>query len=160
MTKIFIRPAGPEDASLILDFIQALADYEKLSDEVIADEAQIIKSLFGDKPQAEALIAFLDGEPVGFALFFHNFSTFLGKHGLYLEDLFVNKGARGAGVGKALLKHLANIALDRGCGRMEWWVLDWNTPSIDFYKKLGAEPMEDWTVFRLRGDALKTFVQN
>lgn len=155
MSQIDIRPATVEDCALIRHFILELAIYEKLEDEVKASEDDIRTSLFGDRPQAEVIIAERAGEPIGFALFFHNYSTFLGRHGLYLEDLFVIPEARGSGAGKALLKYLANTALERGCGRFEWWVLDWNKPSIDFYKSLGAEPMDDWTVFRLTGDALE-----
>lgn len=155
MPKIDIRSATVDDCSLILYFIRQLAIYEKLEDEAIATDEDIRTSLFGDNPQAEVIIAERAGEPIGFALFFHNYSTFLGRRGLYLEDLFVVPEARGSGAGKALLKHLAKTALERGCGRFEWWVLDWNKPSIDFYKSLGAEPMDDWTVFRMSGDALE-----
>jgi GNAT superfamily N-acetyltransferase len=149
-----IRRATREDVPLVLRFIRALAEYEKLADQVVADEATLAEQLFGARPAAEVLFAELGGEPAGFALFFHNFSTFLGRHGLYLEDLFVVPEARGAGVGRALLAELARIALERGCGRLEWAVLDWNEPAIGFYRRLGAEPMNDWTVFRLSGDAL------
>lgn len=155
MTNISIKPATVEDSDLILKFIKDLADYEKLGDEVVADIAQVKSSLFGEKPQAECVIGYIDGEPQGFALFFHNYSTFLCKHGLYLEDLFVTPKARGFGLGKALLSYLARLAQERGCERLEWWVLDWNKPSIDFYKNLGAEPMEDWTVYRVTGKALE-----
>ena len=149
--------AGPGDVPLIVDFIRKLAEYEKLSHEVVADESLIRQALFGERPAAEVVLAFLDGAPVGFALFFMNFSTFLGRPGIYLEDLFVEPEARRRGVGKALLKHLASLAVARGCARLEWAVLDWNTPSIDFYKSLGARPMHDWTVFRLTGPALDEF---
>ncbi len=155
MPKINIRSTTIEDCALIRQFIYQLAVYEKLEGEAVATDEDIATSLFGDKPQAEVVIAERAGEPIGFALFFHNYSTFLGRRGLYLEDLFVIPEARGSGAGKALLKHLAQLALERGCGRFEWWVRDWNTPAIDFYKSLGAEPMEDWTVFRLTGEALE-----
>jgi len=152
--SIEIRRAAPGDESLILSFIRDLADYEKLAHEVVATEAHLTRTLFCDAPKAFALIASADGEPIGFALYFFNFSTFLGKHGLYLEDLFVRKSARGMGAGKALLAALAQIALENDCGRMEWSVLDWNAPSIAFYKSLGAKPMDEWTVYRLTGAAL------
>ena len=154
MAEIDIRSATIEDCALIRHFILQLAIYEKLEDEVQATDEDITSSLFGEKPQAEVIIAERAGEPIGFALFFHNYSTFLCRRGLYLEDLFVVPEARGSGAGKALLKYLAKTALERGCGRFEWWVLDCNVPAIEFYKSLGAEPMEDWTVFRLTGDAL------
>jgi len=150
-----IRPGTPDDASLILSFIKELADYEKMSDEVVADEDLINEHLFGKRKSAEVVIGYYKNEPVGFALFFHNFSTFLGRPGLYLEDLFVRKEMRGKGFGKALLKHLAHLAVKRNCGRMEWAVLNWNEPSIQFYKSLGAKPMDDWTVYRVTGKALK-----
>jgi len=154
MSDITIREATIEDTVLIGNFIRALAAYEKLEHEAVATDDDIRDKLFGEKPQAEVIIAEDAGTAVGFALYFHNFSTFLGKQGLYLEDLYVNEVARGKGAGKKMLAHLADVAVSRGCGRMEWWVLDWNTPSIDFYRSLGADAMEDWTVFRLRGDAL------
>jgi len=149
-----IRPAQPDDLGLILSLIKELADYERLSQEVRASEDDLARWLFGDKPVAEALIAEDAGSPVGFALFFHNFSTFLGLPGLYLEDLYVRPESRGKGIGKRLLKELARIANDRGCGRLEWAVLDWNEPAIRFYESLGAKPMSDWTVFRLTGESL------
>jgi GNAT superfamily N-acetyltransferase len=152
---IVIRPAVREDAGRILALIRELADYEKLAHEVVADEAGLAAHLFGERPRAEALIAEVDGQPAGFALFFHNFSTFLGKPGLYLEDLFVRPEYRGLGLGKRLMVRLAKIALERDCGRFEWWVLDWNTPAIDFYRRLGAVGMDEWTVQRVTGDALK-----
>ena len=148
-----IRFAQAADIGLILDFIKALAEYEKMADQVVASEALLREGLF-EKQQAEVLIGELDGKPVGFALFFHNFSTFLGRAGIYLEDLYVLPEYRGRGFGKGLLKKLAQLALERGCGRLEWWVLDWNQPSIDFYRSLGAQPMDDWTVFRVAGDTL------
>ena len=155
MPRIEIRAATRDDVPLIFALIGELAEYEKLSHEVVATEQQIRATLFGDRAVAEVLIASLDGTPVGFALFFPNYSTFLGRAGLYLEDLFVRPEARGFGVGRELLEHLARLAVDRGWGRLEWRVLDWNEPSIAFYRKLGAEPLEDWTVFRVTGQALK-----
>ncbi|WP_375207755.1 GNAT family N-acetyltransferase [Hyphococcus sp.] len=153
--NITIRRALAGDEGLILSFIRELAAYEKLSHEVVATEEHLGRTLFCDAPKAFALIAEEGGEPVGFALYFFNYSTFLGKHGLYLEDLFVRESARGRGAGKALLAALARIALDHDCGRMEWSVLDWNAPSIAFYKSLGAEPMDEWTVYRLTGASLE-----
>lgn len=154
-SRIQIRPATATDVPLILAFIKELADYEKLSHEVVATEDQIRATLFGARPMSEVVIASLDGTPVGFALFFPNYSTFLGRAGLYLEDLFVRPAARGFGVGRELLEHLARLTVERGWGRLEWRVLDWNEPSISFYKKLGAEPLEDWTVYRVTGAALQ-----
>ena len=150
-----IRAAVPADVPLILSLIRELAEYERLAHEVTASEADLHTALFGPKPAAECRIAELDGKPVGFALFFHNFSTFLGKPGLYLEDLFVRPEARGKGVGRQLLAHLAKLSLQRGCGRFEWAVLDWNAPAIKFYKSLGAEMMETWKINRLTGGALQ-----
>ena len=150
---VTFRQAGPEDAGLILHFIRELADYEQMLDQVVAKEELLREWLF-EKKKAEVIFALEHGREVGFALYFHNFSTFLGRAGLYLEDLFVLPEARGKGYGKALLKQLAAIARERGCGRLEWWCLDWNQPSIDFYKAMGAVPMEDWTVYRVTGDAL------
>lgn len=150
-----IRTATAQDTAQILRFIRGLAEYEKMQDDVVATEALLREWLF-EKRSAEVLLAEENGVPVGFALFFHNFSTFLGRAGLYLEDLFVLPEHRGKGYGKALLKRLAAIAVARGYGRMEWWCLDWNTPSIDFYRALGAEPMNEWTTYRLTGDALKS----
>lgn len=147
------RYARREDTPLILQFIKELADYEKMLDEVVADEATLEEWLF-DKQKAEVIFVMADGTEAGFALFFHNFSTFLGRAGLYLEDLYVKPEYRGKGYGKAILKKLAQIAVERGCGRLEWWCLDWNRPSIDFYLSLGAEPMSDWTVYRIAGDTL------
>lgn len=151
-----IRFAVREDCELILDFIKRLADYEHLLDEVVASK-EVLELWIFDKKKAEVIIAEEDGEPVGFALFFHNFSTFLGRAGVYLEDLFVIPEKRGRGYGKALLQKLAQIAVDRGCGRLEWWCLDWNEPSIDFYKKLGAISMDEWTVYRIAGKRLVEF---
>lgn len=149
-----IRFAGEEDVALILSFINALAEYEKLAHEVEADESTLRRTLFGNRPAAEVLIAELDGAPAGFALFFHNYSTFLAKPGLYLEDLFVKPELRGHGIGRKLLARLAAIAVERGCGRFEWWVLNWNELAIEFYKKLGAKAMDEWTVFRMTGAVL------
>ena len=151
-TPVF-RFAEEEDTPLILQFIRELADYEGMLGEVMADEATLKEWIFR-KQKAEVLFVLADGREVGFALFFHNFSTFLGRAGLYLEDLYVNPEYRGRGYGKAILKKLAAIAVERGCGRLEWWCLDWNRPSIDFYLSLGAQPMEDWTVYRITGDTL------
>ncbi|WP_374596309.1 N-acetyltransferase family protein [Sphingosinicella sp.] len=153
---VSIRVAGPADLPLIARFIRDLAEYEKLAHEVRFDEAKLGERLFGSRPYAEVLIAEDDGTPVGFALFFHNFSTFEGRPGVYLEDLFVVPEARGKGVGKMLLSRLAALAIERDCARLEWSVLDWNTPAIDFYRSLGARPMDEWTVNRVDGDALKT----
>ena len=150
-----IDPAVEADVPVILDLIRDLAEYEKLSDQVTATEADIARSLFGDPPRAEAVIARLDGDAIGFALFFHNYSTFLGRPGLYLEDLYVRPAFRGRGFGRRLLVHLARIAVDRGCGRFEWSVLDWNEPAIAAYRRAGATPLDDWTVYRLTGDALE-----
>lgn len=147
------RFAERKDTAKILRFIKALAEYEKMSDDVVATEELLEEWIF-DKQKAEVIFALEDGKEVGFALFFHNFSTFLGRAGIYLEDLFVIPEHRGKGYGKALLKKLAQIAVERGCGRLEWWCLDWNKPSIDFYLSLGAEPMSDWTVYRITGDTL------
>ena len=149
-----IRPATPADLPLIAQFIRDLADYEKLAHEVRFDEAVLGDRLFGARPYAEVLIGEIDGSPQGFALFFHNFSTFEGKPGIYLEDLFVRPDARKSGLGKALLVHLAKLCRERDCARLEWWVLDWNTPSIGFYQRLGAKLMDEWTVMRVDGDAL------
>jgi GNAT superfamily N-acetyltransferase len=149
-----IRPAIAADLPLIAQFIRDLAAYEKLAHEVRFDEAALGERLFGKRSFAEVLIGEIDGAPQGFALFFHNFSTFEGKPGLYLEDLFVRPDARGSGLGKALLKRLAALAVQRDCARLEWSVLDWNEPSIAFYKKLGAKTMDEWTVFRVDGSEL------
>ena len=150
-----IRPASEADVPLILGFIRELAEYEKLLHEVKATEAELKHQLFGARPHAECVIAELGGKPAGFALFFHNFSTFLAKPGLYLEDLYVRPELRGKGVGKKLLAHLASLALRRGCGRFEWAVLDWNKPAIDFYQGIGAQMMERWKINRLTGKALE-----
>ena len=152
--ELSFRFAERKDCTAILGFIQELAEYEKLSREVCAT-AELLEEWIFDKKKAEVLFACVDGEDAGFALFFHNFSTFLGRAGIYLEDLYVKPQYRGKGVGKGLLQKLAGIALDRGCGRLEWSCLDWNLPSIDFYLAMGAEPMEGWTVYRAAGDRLK-----
>ena len=151
--KTEIRFATTQDIPIILDFIKKLAEYEKMSDDVVATEELLNEWIF-QKQKAEVIFALEDGKEVGFALFFHNFSTFLGKAGIYLEDLFVLSEYRGRGHGKALLSRLAEIACERGCGRLEWSCLDWNKPSIDFYLSLGASPMEDWTVYRVTGEKL------
>ncbi len=149
-----IRQARPEDCATILRFIKALAEYENLQHEVVATEASLMETLFGESPGAEVLIAEWSGRPAGFALFFHNYSTFLGRKGIYLEDLFVHPEFRGHGIGKALLSRLANIAVERQCGRLDWSVLDWNEPAIRFYQALDARAMSDWTQYRLTGPAL------
>lgn len=155
-----IRFATVDDVATIKNFIQALADYEKLSHEMVATDENLASSLFGDNPEAEVLLAEEQGKVVGFALFFHNYSTFLGQKGMYLEDLFVLPETRGKGYGKKLLAKLAEIALQRKCGRLEWSVLDWNTPAIDFYKSLGAEFMDGWTVNRLTGSTLSALAEH
>jgi GNAT superfamily N-acetyltransferase len=149
-----IEPARERDAPLILRLIKGLAEYEKLAHEVIATEDALRSALFGPRPDAEVVIAYAGEEAVGFALYFHTFSTFLARRGLYLEDLFVLPEWRGRGAGRALIAHLARIAVERNCGRLEWAVLDWNEPSIGFYKSLGARPMDEWIIFRLTGEAL------
>lgn len=149
-----IRPATPADLPLIAEFIRDLAEFEKLSHEVRFDEAKLGENLFGARPYAEVVIGEIDDAPQGFALFFHNFSTFEGRPGIYLEDLFVRPEARGSGLGKALLAHLAKLCVERDCARLEWSVLDWNEPSIGFYKSLDARLMDEWTVMRMDGDAL------
>ncbi|MCY1258691.1 Acetyltransferase (GNAT) family protein [compost metagenome] len=154
MSRISLRPARPDDVPLILALIAELAEYEHLSHQMAADAARMHEHLFGPRPYAEVLIGEVDGEAAGFALFFHNYSTFLSQPGIYLEDLFVRPAARGLGLGKALLTALAKLAVERGCGRLEWSVLDWNEPAIGFYRSLGAVPMDEWSVYRLAGDAL------
>ena len=152
--SVLVRAAVREDIDVVIGFIRALADYERLADEVCLDRDVLDAHLFGAKPMAEVLIAELDGAAVGFALFFHNFSTFEGRPGIYLEDLFVDPSARGSGAGKALLRALAGLAVERGCARLEWSVLDWNEPAIRFYESLGAKAMDGWTINRLDGAAL------
>lgn len=149
-----IEKADEKDLPLILSFIKELADYERLSHEVVATEESLRETLFGERPAAEAIIGYYKNAPVCFAVFFHNFSTFLGRRGLYLEDLYVKPEMRGRGIGRAMLAHLAQLARERGCGRLEWAVLDWNEPAIKFYKSLRAEAMNEWTTFRLTGEAL------
>ena len=158
MEKLQFRYAKEEDTALILQFIRELADYEKMLDEVVATE-EILKEWIFAKNKAEVIFVLENDVEVGFALFFHNFSTFLGRSGVYLEDLFVKPAYRGKGYGKGLLKKLAQIAVERGCGRLEWWCLDWNKPSIDFYRSMGAEPMDDWTVYRVAGDTLQKLAE-
>ncbi|QNH01128.1 GNAT family N-acetyltransferase [Pseudomonas sediminis] len=154
---LHIRPATPDDAELILRFITDLAIYEKAEHEVKTDAAGIRDSLFAEGSTAHGLICENDGQPIGYAVYFFNYSTWLGKHGLYLEDLYVSPEARGLGAGKALLRHLAQLAVARGCGRFEWSVLDWNTPAIDFYESFGARPQSEWIGYRLTGQALLDF---
>lgn len=153
------RYAERKDVALVLRFIKELASYEEMLDQVVADEKTLEEWIF-DKKKAEVIFALEEGKEVGFALFFHNFSTFLGRAGIYLEDLYVSPEYRGKGYGKGLLKQLARIAVERGCGRLEWWCLDWNKPSIDFYLSLGAEPMKDWTVYRIAGKTLQELVKS
>ena len=152
---ISIRPATPGDVPIILTFIRELATYEKLAHQVVATDDDMHAALFGERPVIEGVIATKDDEPVGYALFFPTFSTFLGKPGMYLEDLYVRPSARGLGIGRKLIEHLARITVERGWGRFEWSVLDWNEPSIAFYKKMGAMPMDEWTIFRVTGAALE-----
>lgn len=154
MSELRIDAATEGDVPLVLSLIKALAEYERLAHDVVATEAMVRESLFGPHAAAHAVIARMDGAPAGFALWFYNYSTFLGRPGLYLEDLFVLPEWRGRGIGRALLSHLARNAVARGCGRMEWSVLDWNQPAIRFYRSLGARPMDEWTVYRLTGEAL------
>lgn len=158
MPTLAIRPAEPDDAALILHFIRELAIYEKAEDEVVATEEDIRRSIF-DAGSARALICNVDGEPAGFAVYFFNYSTWQGRKGLYLEDLYVTPSYRKAGAGKALLQHLAQIAVAEGCGRFEWSVLDWNEPALQFYKSIGAWPMEEWVKHRLAGPALEKFAR-
>ena len=153
---IHIRSATKEDVPIVAELIRGLARYEKLENEVVMTEDLLAAGLFGERPYAEVVLAVDEHRPVGFALFFHNFSTFLGRPGIYLEDLFVVPEERGSGVGRALLEHLARLAVNRGCGRLEWAVLDWNRDAIAFYERLGARPNSDWTVYRLTGEALTT----
>ena len=152
------RYAERKDTALILRFIKELAEYEKMLDEVVAEEKTLEEWIF-DRQKAEVIFLLEGGKEIGFALFFHNFSTVLGRAGIYLEDLYVQPEYRGKGYGKAILKKLAAIAVERGCGRLEWWCLDWNKPSVDFYLSLGAEPMSDWTVYRIAGDTLKKLAE-
>ena len=156
---LHIRPATADDAGLILRFIRELAIYEKAESSVQTDEAGIRASLFGADAKAQALVCERDGVAVGYAVFFYNYSTWLGRNGIYLEDLYVSPEQRGCGAGKALLQHIARLAVAQGCGRFEWSVLDWNTPAIDFYKAAGAKPQDEWTVYRLEGEALWRFAE-
>lgn len=158
MSELSFRFAEKKDAALILQFVKELADYENMMNEVVATEELMEEWIF-EKGKAEVLFAMEDGKEVGFALFFHNFSTFLGRSGIYLEDLFVKPEYRGKGYGKAILKKLAQITCERGCGRLEWVCLDWNKPSIDFYLSLGAEPQDEWTIYRLTGERLKKMAE-
>jgi GNAT superfamily N-acetyltransferase len=159
LPELTLRFADESDVPLVLSFIKKLAEYEKLSHEVVADEATLRRSLFGERQVAEVIIGDYKDQPVAFALFFHNFSTFLGQPGLYLEDLFVDPAMRGRGIGQMMLSYLAQLAVKRGCGRLEWWVLDWNESAINFYKKLGAYPMDEWTVYRVTGSTLTQLAQ-
>lgn len=159
MCSLTFRYATEKDVSLILSFIKELAAYEKLLDEVVATEELLQEWIF-EKKKAEVIFAIHNGQEIGFALFFHNFSTFLGRSGIYLEDLYVKPEYRRQGFGKALITKLARIAVERGCGRLEWWCLDWNKSSIDFYLSLGAQPMDEWTVYRVSGDTLQTLANN
>jgi GNAT superfamily N-acetyltransferase len=158
--NIRIESAQERDVPLILELIRGLAEYERMSDQVVATEAGLREALFGAQPSAEVIVAYADDRPAGFALFFHNFSTFLGRRGLYLEDLFVKPEFRRLGIGRRLLTELARIAVERGCGRFEWSVLDWNAPAIEFYKRLGARPLDEWTIFRMTGDALTRLAES
>jgi GNAT superfamily N-acetyltransferase len=152
---VTIRPALEQETPLILQFVRELAQYERLEEQMVAGEAQMRAALFGPRPYAEVVFVCWEGEPVGFALFFHSFSTFLARPGIFLEDLFVRPAFRGQGLGGRLLRWLAKLAVERGCGRLEWAVLDWNAPAIGFYRSLGAVPMDEWTAFRLTGPALE-----
>ena len=154
-----IRSSTVDDCALILSFIQELADYEKLSHEVVATPETLAETLFGDKAYAEVMIGEYQGEPIGYSLFFHNFSTFTGRPGIYLEDIYVKPEMRGKGCGKLMLAYIAKLAVERNCTRVEWSVLDWNEPSIQFYRSIGAAPMDGWTVQRLDGDELSNFAQ-
>lgn len=154
-SKLMIRPATKSDVPIILAFIKMLADYERLSHEVLATEESLRETLFGRRRTAEVAIGYFKREAVGFVLFFHNYSTFLGRPGIYIEDLFIHESYRRRGFGQALLRYVARIAAERGCGRLEWSVLDWNQPAVEFYRKLGAIPMNEWTVFRITGSDLE-----
>lgn len=153
--SVAMRSATVEDTPVILSLIRELAEYEKLLDEVAADEKTLRESLFGKHPRAEVILAEVENDVAGFCLFFHNFSTFLGKPGIYIEDIFVRPAYRAQGIGKRFYGELSAIAKERGCGRIEWWVLNWNKPAIDFYQRLGAKPMDEWTVYRLTEEAFK-----
>jgi len=155
MSILAIRQATVADAQLVHEFVSELAEYERLSHMVVSSPESLAQALFGDHPGAEVLLAFVDTEPVGFAVYFHNFSTFLGVKGLWLEDIYVKPAQRRNGYGEKILRHVARIACERGCGRFEWAALDWNTPAWDFYRSLGAVPMDDWTTFRVTGESLR-----
>ncbi|MBE3994245.1 GNAT family N-acetyltransferase [Vibrio parahaemolyticus] len=157
--KISVRAAQKQDSATILRFVKELARYEHLELEVKASVEDVDRAIFGEDSTTHAVICYVNEEPIGFAVYFFNYSTWLGKNGLYLEDLYVSSECRNVGAGKALLKHLANIAVDRGCGRFEWAVLDWNQPAIDFYQSIGAEPQDEWKIYRLAGDALQRFAK-
>jgi GNAT superfamily N-acetyltransferase len=154
-----IRPAAAADAQLIFDFIVELAVYEKAKHEVVTSVGEITETLFGVNSKARALICSIDGKPAGYAVYFYNYSTWLGRNGIWLEDVYVTPAYRGKGAGKALLKHVAGIAVKENCGRFEWSVLNWNTPSIEFYESLGAKPLDEWTIYRLTGDALRKLAE-
>lgn len=156
----YLRFANENDVPLILEFIKRLAEYEKMSDKFVATEDQLRNNLFGDPSYAEVLLAYYNDEPVGFALYFHNFSTFMGRPGIHLEDLYVNPAARGRGIGTTLLGYVAQLAIERDCARLEWAVLDWNKSAIDFYRGLDARPVHDWTIFRLTGKSLEQVASN
>ena len=158
--KFTMRFATKDDVAQILSFIKELAEYEKLAHEVVATEETLAKTLFGERKVAEVIMGFYDAEPVGFMLFFHNYSTFLAKPGIYLEDLYVKPQMRGKGIGKTMLSYLAKVAKERDCGRLEWWVLNWNKPAIDFYKSLEAQAMDEWTVFRLTDKTLNNLADS
>lgn len=160
MTNTIYREANKEDTQLILQFIKELAEYEKLAHEVVATETDIQETLFGDSPKAFCMLAEVGGQPAGFALCFYNYSTFQGKPGIYIEDLYVREEYRGHGIGKGFFKILAQKAVNENCGRIQWWVLDWNEPSINFYKKMKAAPMDEWTVFRLSENEIKELAES
>jgi GNAT superfamily N-acetyltransferase len=160
VSGIALREATPADVPVILQLIRGLAEYERLAHECVATEAALTRTLFGERPAAEVVLAFTDERPAGFALFFHNYSTFLAKQGIYLEDLFVFPEFRGRGIGKKLLQRLAQLAVERDCGRLEWSVLDWNQDAIRFYESLGAKAMDEWTVYRVTGEALTTLARS
>ena len=159
-TDLVLRAATVADTPIILELVTALAEYERIADGLVATEERLRESLFGPSPEAEVVLAEVDGRSAGFAIFFHNYSTLLARKGIWLEDLFVRPEHRGRGIGRRLLEHLARLAVERGCGRLEWWVLDWNESAIRFYRSLGALPMDQWTVYRITGDALETLARN
>ncbi len=159
-TNDCVRPATIDDIPTILRMARGLADYERMSGAVTATEADLRRTLFGEPRRAEAAIGYLDGQPAGIVVFFHNYSTFLGRQGIYLEDIFVDEPFRGQGLGRVLMRYVARVAVERGCARFEWSVLNWNQPAISFYQKLGARPQSDWTVYRLTGEALERLAQS